>query len=51
MKQPKYTDSHKFPHGYVPAAATDISKTFARIAEQAKPKQELSVVRIKGRKS
>lgn len=52
MKQPKYTDLQRFPNGYVPAASTDISKTFARITEQAKPKPEaLSVVRMKGRKS
>ena len=54
MKQPKYTDSHKFPNGYVPAASTDIARTFARIvAEQSKPKDAAvsSVVKIGRRKS
>ncbi|MHB8916213.1 MAG: hypothetical protein ACYC4K_10430 [Thiobacillus sp.] len=54
MKIPKYTDLHKFQNGYVPAATTDIARTFARIvAEQNKPKTEAvsSVVKMKGRKS
>ena len=27
---PRYTDSHKYPHGYRVACDTDISKTFER---------------------
>ncbi|MFE8033818.1 hypothetical protein [Thiohalocapsa marina] len=34
MKQPRFTDTHRYPHGYRPAAATDIRKTFARIERQ-----------------
>ncbi len=54
MKTPKFTDSHRFPNGYVPAASTDIARTFARIiAEQNKPKDAavLSVVKIGRRKT
>ena len=33
--KPKFTDTDKFPPGgYVKAAATDVSKTFARIRKQ-----------------
>lgn len=52
MKSPKFTDQQRFPYGYTSAAATDISKTFARIqAEQKRSKNGASsVVSIKGRK-
>lgn len=44
MIKPRYTDTHKRPHGYTTAAATDVSKTFARVrremAEQAKREAE-----------
>lgn len=36
MKQPKYTDLLRYPHGYKPANQTDIKETFARIAERQK---------------
>lgn len=34
MKAPRYTDAHRYPHGYKPAAATNIRETFARIERQ-----------------
>ena len=34
MKPPRYTDAHRYQHGYRPAAATDIRETFARIERQ-----------------
>jgi len=50
--KPRYTDSHKYPNGYVPAAATDISKLFARVraqlkAEAAKPKAVVRSLKVK----
>lgn len=30
MKTPKYTDLTRYPHGYTPAAATNVAKTIAR---------------------
>ena len=32
--KPRYTDSHKYPHGYFTACDTDIRRTFARIRQQ-----------------
>ena len=32
--KPRYTDSHKYPHGYFSARDTDIGRTFARIRLQ-----------------
>ena len=34
MKEPKFTDQHRYPHGYKPARETDIRETFARAQEQ-----------------
>ena len=40
MKNPRYTDT-RYPHGYRPAAQTDIRKTFARVrAAQAKAAEQ-----------
>ncbi len=39
MKQPKYTDL-RYPHGYVRAANTDVSKTFRRVRERLKVEAE-----------
>jgi hypothetical protein len=42
VKEPKYTDLHKYPHGYRTSNQTDIRETFARvIAEQRKTAEEL----------
>ena len=53
MKPPRYTDG-RYQHGYTPAGATDIRKTFARARKElaaaamaAPPK----VVQIKRRRS
>jgi hypothetical protein len=32
--KPKFTDAHRFPHGYVKAEATDVRKTFERVRRQ-----------------
>jgi hypothetical protein len=45
VKPIKYTDSHKYPHGYTRANDTDIRKTFDRARAQMtviprQPKQE-----------
>lgn len=54
MKTPRYTDEHKYPHGYASSAATDIRRTFARVrAEQRKAQEEQvkKVTPLKARKS
>lgn len=33
MKQPRYTDSARYPHGYTPSDKTDIRETFRRATE------------------
>ena len=38
-KTPKYVDG-RYPHGYTPAASTDIRKTFRRVREQMKLAQQ-----------
>lgn len=30
MKTPRYTDSHKYPHGYVGSASTNVAATMKR---------------------
>ena len=34
MKTPRYTDSHKYPHGYRKSTNTDIEATFRRIKQE-----------------
>jgi hypothetical protein len=34
MPKPRYTDTDRYPSGYVPAKDTDVSKTFKRIRQQ-----------------
>lgn len=34
MKPPKFTDRHRYPHGYKPANQTDIRETFLRVQEE-----------------
>ena len=40
MKTPRYTDSHRDPHGYRTPAQTDIRKTFARVRAEQKAAAE-----------
>lgn len=41
MKTPRFTDLHRFPHGYTHSKATDVAKTFARVRrEMAKSQAE-----------
>ena len=52
MKTPRFTDTHKFPVPYKPAASTDITATFRRVkAQQAKDaaerEQKVSKIRRK----
>lgn len=53
--KPKFTDSHKFPHGYRQAVDTNVSETFKRVRRQqeelAKRKAEIEaeqVEKVKG---
>jgi hypothetical protein len=47
MKKPHFTDEAKYPVPYSPAAATDITKTFARerkrLAEQAEQEKSAAI--------
>lgn len=38
--KPKFTDLHKYPHGYTSAAATDITATLERARKRLKLQQE-----------
>ena len=40
MKQPKYTDAHKYPNAYRKSTATDIRLTFRRERERLKAEAE-----------
>lgn len=49
MKPPKYTDEHRFPHGYMKACDTDITVAWKRMREQIeeerrKREEQLKVV-------
>ena len=37
---PRYTDSWRYPHGYTPAEATDIRRTFARARSQLRTSED-----------
>lgn len=41
MKPPRFTDSDRYPHGYTPAVATDIRRTFARASCRQLSPQEI----------
>lgn len=49
MKKPRYTDGHRYPHGYTIHEATDVRKTFERVRREMKEKAERSqsVVQLK----
>lgn len=50
MKKPRYTDAHKYPHGY--SRVTDLAATFARVRRELQAqarKKPAKVVRIKDR--
>lgn len=32
--KPKFTDAHRFPHGYTRSEGTDIKKTFERVRRE-----------------
>lgn len=38
--KPKFTDLHKYPHGYMDSGHTDITKTLARARAKLKVQQE-----------
>ena len=41
MKQPRYTDLHRYPHGYVKSGSTDVAATFRRVrAEQQRAAEQ-----------
>ena len=34
LREPRYTDTHRYPRGYTPGLATDIRTTFERVRAQ-----------------
>ena len=36
MKEPRYTDLHRYPNGYTPANQTNVKATFDRVEAQRK---------------
>ena len=40
MKEPKYTDRHRYPNGYKPANQTNIRETFDRIERDQRERAE-----------
>lgn len=36
MREPKYTDRHRYPHGYKPANQTNVKETFDRVENERK---------------
>lgn len=36
MKTPRYTDLHRYPHGYKPSNETNIKETFERVENEQK---------------
>jgi len=32
--KPRFTDAHRYPHGYVPANKTDVAATHKRVRKQ-----------------
>jgi hypothetical protein len=61
MKTPKFTDAHRYPHGYVKSEATDIRATFRRVQRQladqerrereAEEERKIKVTQMVGRKT
>ena len=54
MKPIKFTDLHKFPHGYTPSAGTNVARTIARerarlkvIADAQASERQTKVAQIK----
>ena len=44
MKQPRYTDTHRYQNGYRKSTNTDVAATFRRVrAEQQKNAEEAKV--------
>jgi hypothetical protein len=48
--EPRYTDTHKYPHGYRPACDTNIGRTFERIvrermADHAQTRQKIDPIK------
>lgn len=38
--KPRFTDSHKYPHGYRSAADTNVTRTFERVRREIRAKAE-----------
>jgi hypothetical protein len=38
--KPKFTDGHKYPHGYTPSGSTDVRRTFERVRREQRAKAE-----------
>ena len=46
MKTPRYTDNHRFPHGYKKAAETNVEATFKRVRAELQRNQEEAAVKV-----
>lgn len=44
--KPKFTDSHRFPHGYSRSEATDIRKTFERVRREREANKREAAVKV-----
>lgn len=44
MKTPRYTDLHRYQHGYKKATETDITGTFKRIRRELEAKPKAPIV-------
>jgi hypothetical protein len=42
--KPKFTDAHRYPHGYVPQRDSDVRKTFARERRRLKALEDAQKV-------
>lgn len=54
MKEPKWTDLHKRPHGYRRAVDTNVAETFERVKREqernaAERADKVAKIRIKGK--
>lgn len=47
MKTPRYTDSHKYPHGYKKAAETNVEATFRREREKLKANAAEAALKVR----
>jgi hypothetical protein len=49
MKTPKFTDSFRYPHGYVRSESTNVAETFRRERERLKSLEKVIPITRKGK--